>query len=326
MQAPTPEFALLSEIHSNTRYNDTKQFLQDFQEITKTLVRKKTECLIAGDFNLNLLKHDTHSDTGCFLNGLLHDSFVPLITRPTRFSDTASSLIDNIFSNKLFNNSVSGTLITDISDHLPIFYIKYETHFQEIQKTVTYCKRNITERQVNDFKLKLAQVDWSEVTECSNANNAYNAFLTKFTTYYNKHLPVQCKTVKCRNHSYKPWKIPCILKSIRKKNKLYKKFLDNRCKETLDRYKLYKNKLTAIIRKAEKLYYSNKFSQAAGNLSRTWQIIKNLINPNQTGKAVSEIKIGDDIISDSHTIANKFNDYFVNIGPQLAKKDPICGW
>ena len=70
-------------------------------------------------------------------------------------------------------------------------------------------------------------------------------------------------------------------------------------------HKVYKNKLTAIIRIAEKLYYSNKFARAAGNLSQTWQIICNLINPSQTDKTVNKIKVDNDIISDSHAIANK---------------------
>ena len=48
---------------------------------------------------------------------------IPLITKSTHFYSNGNSLIDNIFTN--FNKYLiyNGILITDISDHLPIFYI-----------------------------------------------------------------------------------------------------------------------------------------------------------------------------------------------------------
>lgn len=206
---------------------DTKQFLHDFQVITKTLLHRKTECLITGDFNLNLLKHDVHSDTGYFLNGLLHDSFIPLITRPTRFTDSSSTLIDNIFTNKMFDRAVSGTLITDISDHLPVFYIKNEICQNSNVKFVnkTYYKRNITEQGINNLKMKLSETNWSDIANCSDPDVAYNLFLTRFTSYYNECLPLQCKTTKNKKQLNKPWITLCILKSIRKKTNCIRNIL-----------------------------------------------------------------------------------------------------
>lgn len=298
---------------------DIKQFLLDFQVITKSL---SAECLITGDFNLNLLKHDVHNDTGCFLNGLLHDSFIPLITRPTHFNENSSTLIDNIFSNRIINTSTSGTLITDISDHLPVFYIKNEPAQCHSKKVFTYYKRNINDNTIDNLKRKLSQIDWSRVYECIDVDKAYDLFLADFTSCYDQCLPLQRKTVKIRNHISKPWITSGILKSIRKKNKLYKDTLINKSEQTLQKYVHYKNKLTKIIRKAEKMHYSNKFAEAKNNLALTWQVIKKLITPDQTKKQISQITVENKTITDSHTIANKFNDYFVNIGPQLAKKIP----
>lgn len=78
------------------------------------------------------------------------------------------------------------------------------------------------------------------------------------------------------------------------------------------------------MRKAEKNYYANKFEQAKGNLSHTWQIIKGLINSEQVNKQIGEIRIDNTTITDKNKIANKFNDYFINIGPQLANKIPAA--
>ena len=54
---------------------------------------------------------------------MFSSSFYPLILRPTRITSTSATLIDNIFVNSLEDNFTSGLLLTNISDHLPIFQI-----------------------------------------------------------------------------------------------------------------------------------------------------------------------------------------------------------
>ena len=55
--------------------------------------------LIAGDFNLNFLKHTSHVPTSDFLNLLMSYNFMPTICQPTRITEFSSTLIDNIFVN-----------------------------------------------------------------------------------------------------------------------------------------------------------------------------------------------------------------------------------
>ena len=47
----------------------------------------------------------------------------PLIDKLSRITQYSATLIDNIFTNELTNQIISGLLINDISDHLPIFYL-----------------------------------------------------------------------------------------------------------------------------------------------------------------------------------------------------------
>ena len=76
-----------------------------------------------GDFNLNLVNFQNHQNTGEFLDGLHSNMLFPMITRPTRITSHTATLLDNIFANKCFDHSRGGLLITDISDHLPVFSI-----------------------------------------------------------------------------------------------------------------------------------------------------------------------------------------------------------
>ena len=75
--------------------------------------------------------------------------------RPTRFGDSSSSLIDNIFTNKPDDTSVAGVLISDISHHLPIFYIS-KTPILSHTPTYTNIKtRALTDDNIKAFREKL---------------------------------------------------------------------------------------------------------------------------------------------------------------------------
>ena len=81
--------------------------------------------LIMGDFNLDLLKHESHQFTNEFLDIMYANSFSPL-TLPTRLTPYSDTLIDNIFADNLEKYVVNGLILSDISDHLPIFVISNE--------------------------------------------------------------------------------------------------------------------------------------------------------------------------------------------------------
>ena len=52
-----------------------------------------------GDYNINLLNYDVHNNTAEFTDIMYANSFIPLVTRPTRITLSSAPLIDNIFTN-----------------------------------------------------------------------------------------------------------------------------------------------------------------------------------------------------------------------------------
>ncbi len=59
--------------------------------------KEKTESIITGDLNINLLKINERELISEFFDTLTANSFYPKITMPTRFSNKQGTLIDNIF-------------------------------------------------------------------------------------------------------------------------------------------------------------------------------------------------------------------------------------
>ena len=57
------------------------------------------------------------------------------------------------------------------------------------------------------------------------------------------------------------------------------------------------------------------------DLRRTWKEIKRVIHEtNNFDVLLTEIKLNNHLEKDPKNIANEFNNYFVNIGPNLASK------
>ena len=58
-----------------------------------------------------------------FYDNIFEKGAIPIINRPTRISEHSASLIDNILTTDIFNNSLKkGIIKSDVSDHFPIFF------------------------------------------------------------------------------------------------------------------------------------------------------------------------------------------------------------
>ena len=88
-------------------------------------------------------------------------------------------------------------------------------------------------------------------------------------------------------------------------------------------YKSYKNKLTHSLRVAKRLYYNKKLYEYKSNAKSTWKLLNHLINKKKSKcKLPSFFKSNEEEIFNPTHIANRFCEYFTNIGPDLAKSVP----
>ena len=62
------------------------------------------------------------------------------------------------------------------------------------------------------------------------------------------------------------------------------------------------------------------------DIKKTWKIIKNIVNKIKARQSQSKFKLNDEsFTTDGSIISNTFNDFFINIGPNLAGKIPSVG-
>ena len=97
--------------------------INEFTTVILSIEKSNIIIILAGDYNLNLLKINEIAICNEFFDLLTSHSLFPQITLPTRLSRSNGSLIDNIFCKFLSSTSTatSGILINKLSDHLPCF-------------------------------------------------------------------------------------------------------------------------------------------------------------------------------------------------------------
>ena len=103
---------------------------------------------------------------------------------------------------------------------------------------------------------------------------------------------------------------------------MYTKFLNDKSgnKRALhDKYKNYRNRLTSLLKAAEKGYYANKLLQDKNNSRKVWQTINKMIGKSTHSPTIPEIELNVAKITDPAKTADNFNHYFSNLGPSLAR-------
>ena len=93
------------------------EFIDVFMlDLLQKMSKKDKAMMLMGDFNIDLLKYDTNTDSIAFLDSMNTNFLRPYITTPTRVSTYSETLIDNIFLNNTEDGLVSGNIISTISD------------------------------------------------------------------------------------------------------------------------------------------------------------------------------------------------------------------
>ena len=108
-------------------------------------------------------------------------------------------------------------------------------------------------------------------------DTAYAEFVSIFSEQYNICCPVKTIQAEVARRD-KPWITNGLTNACRKKNRLYRIWLHSQTPAAESRYKTYKNKLTSILRTAEKEHYSKLLSDAKGNIKNTWTILNAAMN------------------------------------------------
>ena len=295
--------------------------VKDFNSLTDKLLQKikseKKGIYFSGDWNISLLNLEKHSATQDHIDIMLSNSLIPTITKPTRVTSKTCSLIDNIFVNNFTDgsNSLSGILYCDVSDHFPVFHIDYSDSVVLPRKT--FVRRVYSQENINKFFSMLTDKSWSDVMSSNDPQSSYSMFHEQLREIYDICFPF--KSFKEGYNTRKPW---LSKEQIKIKNRLYKLWRKTGNPEHESIYKRFRNKINRLLKSAEKSHYAKLFEENKKNLKKSWTILKEIIGKAKSSNLCTRFKVDGYFTTDKQKITDGFNKFYVNVGPNLARKIP----
>ena len=107
---------------------------------------------------------------------------------------------------------------------------------------------------------------------------------------------------------------------IRLKNSMYKEYVKSNNADIVESYKDSKRILHSSLRNAEIQYYSEQYELNSCDMFKGWKVLKTILALNNNSeKRKLCLTVNNVAVTNSKDIANGFNEFFVSIGPELAK-------
>ena len=243
-------------------------------------------------------------------------SLSPVISLPTRVTDTTATTIDNIFITRPFNIT-AGILLNSQSDHFPIFLI-----LKDVLGTPTYNEPPITisfrpcgNAQISAFRDEILSHNFN--LHDLETDDAWIYFTEKLYEIYNNLFPIQHKNISPKSIC-KPWIDVLLARKIKRRDNLYVSLL--RQEITRTDFNRFRNKVTTDIRLAKTKYYKNNFEKFRSNMRKTWQLINNVVRPGFSKKTlIEQLTIGGTITDNREIIVNYVNEFFSSIGRNISE-------
>lgn len=217
-----------------------------YDELKKVLCQCdfKKEVIVMGDFNI------TWEDKSRKKLKQITDGFnlVQMIKGPTRITNSTSTQIDLVFSNRLERIVKSYNMITGLSDHNMVLISRkltskrFNTHFSNKEFS------GIPKNKQDDFNEAIKNMNWEDLLYHTDLEIASQTFTEKLqSTISDFSIQMKCKNKK----QSLPWVNDNIKQLMKERGNALK--LATRSKRTHDRSKfvMLRNKVVRVSRKAK---------------------------------------------------------------------------
>ena len=181
-----------------------------FESLIGKIDAENVEFYVLGDLNCNLAAPQLDHNANLLSSIADVYSLQQLITDPTRCTESSSTLIDLVFTNRPDRIVCSGVSHIGISDHSLIYaYRKLSIDLPSRgHTTVTY--RKFKNFNLSNFRRDIAHQNWQIIGNYDNPNDMWEAWKKLFLRCVDKHAPL-------RNKRVRPCKSPWITSQLKKR-------------------------------------------------------------------------------------------------------------
>lgn len=299
-----------TSIEGKFSQTDQKERLQELMAKSQEAIDENTEVILMGDFNVDLRKTAGQKDLKELLNKLTtKNNMTQLVQEDTRSRVVGgrlqSSKLDHVYTNMPDNITNMKQANTASSDHSIIYFTRKTSgmgHQQEVQER--RCFKFYSEEIFNE---ELATMNWEAITGEQDVDKAVHKLSKNISTVLDRHAPMK----KVNNI---PKKKNCVSKEtiqeMQKRNKLLEEHKRLRTGESLQAWKMSKDKSIGLLKRDKNKTDTRDLSTP----NKAWQHL----NSKRGAKAIrggppSKLVTGDGKeTSTSIEIVEIMNSYFVN--------------
>ena len=263
-----------------------------------------TDCIIAGDFNVNLINLHNDRQSEDFGNLMLSKALFPLITKAThRCPQTMlpKTLIDHVWSS-LPLRSEAGVIDYHITNHMPTSVL-----FPELQSEnlITIKFREFSEQNYNKLAEELDNM-LPNLNYSLNADDMTKNFVKWLESILNRYFPIKTKKISLKRLQ-SPWMTQELLHFIDKKHKLFTQLKNNVI--TKPTYNTYKNLLNHTLKLAKQNYFVTCYQAARTDIVKSWKLTNSLLNKRKSNPPIKLVQ-NDEIIDNPKDVCNKFASHY----------------
>lgn len=235
---------------------------------------------------------------------ILNNTDPEFFTRYQVYSDNrvSKSIIDHFHSNLQSSHSFSLFIgESSLSDHNFLLLT--------VNKILIPSESPLISRKVTNYK----NVSCKLKTLLAHEFNDFDSFHSSLVDIIKSETNIVTGT-NCKRNAWFDVKLKRLWKEKVKFSKLKVNFPQNDFFKS--KYLQISKQLKVDIFIAKKKFYSSLLSKNSGNPKKTWDIINEMIGRKKSSKSFHnmQLRIDDSLINNSFTVANKLNEYFVNVG------------
>ena len=153
-------------------------------KLLDNITKENKTTFLLSDFNIDLLKSDSHTSTNELLNSVSSNLILPYILHSyiqlvLLVTSKLLLIIYNIFSNHISEETICGNLTFTISDHLPTFWITPSIFSGPFSSRSIVYERSWSNSSKEEFTLDYFEKDWDLIlnVEQNDVNHSFDNFL-----------------------------------------------------------------------------------------------------------------------------------------------------
>jgi endonuclease/exonuclease/phosphatase (EEP) superfamily protein YafD len=182
-----------------------KEQFSEFIDLLSNLLNNLAtgELILGGDLNIDALKIDSCPIVSSYIDLLYANGFIQSISKPTRCTPTSASCIDHFISNINQQTYESIVIVSKISDHFPVLFLKDQ--LKKHAKSKIILTRDFSEHNVACFSNQLSSINWDGVTADGDPNSSFDKFSNIFRTLHENFFSLKAKRFNKNINKINPW-------------------------------------------------------------------------------------------------------------------------